>query len=58
MTKMILGFLFVFVLVLACIQGFAAATGRERIQLIYSLGYSMLITVVVVSIIAAIVILF
>ncbi len=58
MAKMILGFLVLFGLVFAGIQGFTAATGREKIQLIKSLGYNMVVTVIVVSIIAAIVILF
>ncbi len=58
MAKMIFGFLVLFGLVFAAIQGFTAATGREKIQLIKSLGYTMVVTVVVVSIIAAIVVLF
>jgi outer membrane lipoprotein-sorting protein len=58
MAKMILGFLVLFALVFACIQGFTAASGREKIQLIKSLSYTMLVTVVVVGIITAIVVLF
>jgi hypothetical protein len=58
MAKMILGFLVLFGLVFAAIQGFTATTGREKIQLIKSLGYAMLVTVVVMSIITAIVVLF
>jgi hypothetical protein len=58
MIKMIFGFLVLFGLVFAAIQGITTATGREKIQLIKSLSYTMVITVVVVSIIAAIVILF
>lgn len=58
MAKMILGFLVLFGLVFAAIQGFTAATGREKIQLIGALGYAMVVTVIVFLIIAAIVILF
>jgi hypothetical protein len=55
---MILSFLVLFALAFVGIKFFVAATGREKIQLISSLGYSMVITVVVMSIIAGIVILF
>jgi hypothetical protein len=58
MIKMILSFLVLFALAFVGIKFFVAATGREKIQLISSLGYSMVITVVVMSIIAGIVILF
>lgn len=58
MAKMILGFIALFVMVLAIIQAWTAATGREKIQLISSLGYAMLITVLVLLIIATIVVLF
>jgi hypothetical protein len=58
MAKMILGFLVLFALAFVGVKFVVAATGREKIQLIKSLGYAMLITVVVMSIIAAIVVLF
>jgi hypothetical protein len=58
MSKMILSFLILFALAFVGVKFFVAATGREKIQLIKSLGYSMVITVVVMSIIAGIVILF
>lgn len=58
MAKMILGFLVLFALAFVGVKFFVAATGREKIQLIKSLGYAMLVTVVVMSIITAIVVLF
>ena len=58
MAKMIFGFIALFVLVLAIIQAWTAATGREKIQLIQSLGYATMITVMVLLIIATIIILF
>ena len=58
MSKMILGFLVLFALVFTAIQGFNAATGREKIQLIKSLSYTMMISVLVLLIITSIVILF
>jgi hypothetical protein len=58
MSKMILSFLILFALAFVGVKFFVAATGREKIQLIKSLGCSMVITVVVMSIIAGIVILF
>lgn len=58
MGKMILGFIVLFALVFGAIQAFTAATGREKIQLISSLGYAMVVTAVVISIIVAIVVLF
>jgi hypothetical protein len=58
MIKMILGFLVLYGLVYAAIQGMTISSGREKIQLIKSLSYTMVVTVVVVSIIAAIVVLF
>lgn len=58
MSKMIIGFLGLFALVFFAIQIFTNATGREKIQLIKSLVYAMLVTVMVVLIIATIVILF
>ena len=58
MAKMIFGFIALFVLVLAIIQAWTAATGREKIQLISSLGYATMITALVLLIIATIVVLF
>ena len=58
MAKMIIGFLVLFALVFVAIQGFTAASGREKIQLIKSLGYTTMITAMVLFIIATIVVLF
>lgn len=58
MAKMILGFLALFGFVFLGIQGFIAATGREKIQLIKTLSYTMLVVVLVALIIGSIVILF
>lgn len=58
MAKMILGFIVLFAVVFGAIQTFTAATGREKIQLIKSLSYTMLITALVVLIIATIIVLF
>ncbi len=58
MFKMILSFFILFALAFVGLKFVVAASGREKIQLIKSLGYSMVITVVVMSIIAGIVILF
>lgn len=58
MVKMIVGFLVLFVLIAFAISAFSAASGREKIQLTKTLGYSMLLTVVTSAVVAAIVILF
>ena len=58
MIKMIFGFLLLYGLVYAAIQGMTISSGREKIQLIKSLSYTMVVTVVVASIITAIVVLF
>ena len=58
MIKMIIGFLVLFALVFVSNIFVVTATGREKIQFISSLGYSMGVTVVVISIITAIVVLF
>lgn len=58
MGKMILSFLVLFALVFGAIQAFTAASGREKIQLIKSLGYTTMITALVLLIIASIVVLF
>lgn len=58
MGKMILGFIGLFVIVFGIIQFFTAASGREKIQLIKSLGYTTMITAMVLLIIASIVVLF
>ena len=58
MIKMILGFLVLFAAVFMAIHAFAAASGREKIQLIKSLGYTTMITAMVLIIIATIVVLF
>ena len=58
MGKMILGFLVLFGLVFLSIQGFAAASGRERMQLTKAVTYSMVCATIAVGLAAAIVILF
>lgn len=58
MGKMILGFLAIFALVYFAIQIFVSATGREKLQLIKGLSYTMFITAMVVLIIASIIVLF
>lgn len=58
MAKMVFGFIALFAIVFLAIQGFTAASGREKIQLIKSLGYTMMITALVLLIIASIVVLF
>ena len=58
MAKMILGFIALFAIVFLAVQGFTAASGREKIQLIKSLGYTTMITAMVLLIIATIVVLF
>lgn len=58
MGKMILGFIALFAIVFLAVQGFTAASGREKIQLIKSLGYTTMITAMVLLIIATIIVLF
>ena len=58
MGKMILGFLVLFGLVFVAIQGFASASGREKMQLTKAVSYSILCATIAVGIATAIVILF
>jgi hypothetical protein len=58
MSKMIFAFLAIFGMVFLAIQGFIAASGREKLQLAKVLGYSLLCSTVATLIAVAIVILF
>jgi hypothetical protein len=58
MSKMIIGFLAIFGVVFLAIQGFIAASGREKLQLAKVLGYSLACSTLAILIIATIVILF
>ena len=55
---MILGFLVLFALVFLCIQGFVAASGREKLQLAKALGVSFVCAALALTLITVIVILF
>ena len=56
--KMILAFSVIFAVVFFGIQGFIAATGREKLQLAKVLGYSLVCSTLATLIAVAIVILF
>lgn len=58
MSKMIFAFLAIFGLVFLGIQGFFAASGREKLQLAKVLGYSLSCATLAILIVASIVILF
>ena len=58
MSKMILAFLAIFGIVFLGIQGFIAASGREKLQLAKVLGYSLMCSTLAIAIASAIVILF
>jgi hypothetical protein len=58
MSKMIFAFLAIFAVVFLAIQGFTAASGREKLQLAKVLGYSLACTTLATAIVTAIVILF
>lgn len=58
MSKMIFAFLAIFGLVFLGIQGFFAASGREKLQLVKVLGYSLSCATLAILIVASIVILF
>lgn len=58
MAKMIISFIALFAMVYFGIELFRVATRREKIQLIKSLGYTTLLTVMVVLIITSIIVLF
>ena len=58
MSKMIFAFLAIFGLVFLGIQGFFAASGREKLQLAKVLGYSLSCATLAIAIAAGIVVLF
>jgi hypothetical protein len=58
MSKMILAFLAIFGIVFLGIQGFIAASGREKLQLAKVLGYSLACSTLALLIVTIIVILF
>jgi hypothetical protein len=58
MSKMIIAFLAIFGLVFLGIQGFIAASGREKLQLAKVLGYSLACSTLALVFVASIVILF
>jgi hypothetical protein len=58
MSKMIVAFLAIFAVVFLAIQGFTAASGREKLQLGIRLGYSFVCAALALALITAIVILF
>ena len=58
MSKMIIAFLAIFAAVFLAIQGFTAASGREKLQLAKVLGYSLACATLATLVAAAIVILF
>lgn len=58
MSKMIFAFLAIFGIVFLGIQGFFAASGREKLQLAKVLGYSLSCATLAILIVASIVILF
>jgi len=58
MSKMIFAFFAIFGLVFLGIQGFFAASGREKLQAAKVLGYSLSCATLAILIIASIVILF
>jgi hypothetical protein len=58
MSKMIIVFLAIFAVVFLGIQGFVAASGREKLQLAKVLGYSLACATLAIAIASAIVILF
>ena len=58
MSKMIIGFLAIFVVVFLVIQGVISASGREKLQLAKVLGYSLMCSTLAIAIASAVVILF
>ena len=58
MSKMIFAFLAIFGMVFLAIQGFIAASGREKLQLAKVLGYSLICATLATLIAVAIVVLF
>lgn len=58
MSKMIFAFLAIFGLVFLGIQGFFAASGREKLQLAKVLGYSLSCATLAIAIAVGVVVLF
>lgn len=58
MSKIIFGFLAIFGLVFLGIQGFIAASGREKLQIAKVLGYSLVCATLAVLTVLTIVVLF
>jgi hypothetical protein len=58
MSKMIIAFLAIFVMVFLVIQGIISASGREKLQLSKVLGYSFMCSTLAIAIASAVVILF
>ena len=57
MGKIIIAFLAIFGIVFLGIQGFIAASGKEKLQIVKVLGYSFVCTTLAILIASAIVIL-
>jgi hypothetical protein len=57
MGKIIIAFLAIFSIVFLGIQGFIAASGKEKLQIVKVLGYSFVCTTLAILIASAIVIL-
>jgi hypothetical protein len=57
MSKIIIAFLAIFSIVFLGIQGFIAASGKEKLQIVKVLGYSFVCTTLAILIASAIVIL-
>lgn len=58
MSKMVIAFLAIFGIVFLGIQGFVATSGREKLQLVKVLGYSLVYATLTTLIAVAIVVLF
>ena len=58
MGKIIIAFLAIFSMVFLGIQGFIAASGKEKLQIAKVLGYSFVCATLAILIVSAIVILF
>jgi hypothetical protein len=58
MSKMVIGFMAIFVVVFLAIQGVISASGREKLQLAKVLGYSLACATLATVIATAIVVLF
>jgi hypothetical protein len=58
MSKIIFGFFAIFAMVFLGIQGFIAASGKEKLQIAKVLGYSFVCATLAILIASAIVVLF